>query len=119
MNKDKEKKQEKPKQWKVGITEKGMELLNQYLEMANKSSKRKIRTPEVLELAVEKLNEKDIRKIQERVYTPDDKMEVMLDEYNLRNPDRPLSMEQFKTRLVETYEKQTVKGYKNALNNVP
>ena len=44
--------------------------------------------------------------VPERVYTPDDKMEVMLDDHNLWNPDRLLSLEAFKAHLLEVYDKQ-------------
>ena len=118
MNKNKEEEKtktgEKTKQWKVGITEKGNAALIQFMEMVNKTSKRRVRIPEVLEFAVEKLNDKDIRKIQERVYTPDDKMEVMLDEYNQRNPDKPQTKDELKAAMIEMYEKQVLsKGPKN------
>ena len=33
-------------------------------------------------------------------------MEVMLEEYNQRNPDRAFSMAEFKTHLLEVYDKQ-------------
>lgn len=59
-----------------------------------------------MEFAVEKLGEKDIRKLQARVHTPDDKMAIMLEEHNQRNPERPLSLEAFKAHLLEVYEKQ-------------
>ena len=105
---EKTKKEDQKKQLKVGITEKGNVTLGQFMELVNKTSKRKIRIPEVLEFAVEKLSDRDIRKIQERVYTPDDKMEVMFEEYNSRNPDKPLSRDQFKIAMVEAFEKQVL-----------
>jgi hypothetical protein len=121
MNNNKEEKKEnkntvQTKQWKVGISEKGMAVLNQYLELANKNSKRRIRISEILEFAVEKLNEKDVRKIQERAYTSDDRMELMLDEYNQRNPDRALSLEAFKAHLLEVYDKQVSSKSKRSIS---
>ena len=98
----------KSKQFKVGITENGLNTLNQFLDLVNKSSKRRIRVPEVLEFAVEKLTDKDVQRIQEKAYTPYDKMEIILAEYNRRNPIKPVSMEQLKTSMVEVYEKQVL-----------
>jgi hypothetical protein len=112
---NKNQKQKKTKQFKVAITEKGMNALNQYLELVNKTSKRRIKGYDLLEYAVEKLSDRDIQKIQERVYTPDDKMEVMLEEYNRRNPDRALTEEGFKELMVEMFDKQILsKTLKNA-----
>jgi hypothetical protein len=96
------------KQIKVGITVAGLEILNKFLEQINKSSRRKINTPAVLEHAVTKLAERDIPKIQEQVYTPDDKIEVMFGEYNQRNPDKPLTQDQFKAAMLEAFEKQVL-----------
>jgi len=108
-------KREKTKQWKVGITEKGNERLNQFIDEVNKTSKRKIQIPTVVEYAVEKLSEKDFVKIRERVYTPDDKMEVLLDEHNQRNPDKTMTMEQFKATMVDIFERQLSKSSKATL----
>ena len=96
----------KGKQFKVGITERGFEELNKFLNEANKDSRKKIKTPEVLEQAVGKLKSSDILAIQERVYTADDKMEVMLEEYNRRHPERLMTKEELKVSMVEMFDKQ-------------
>ncbi|MDZ4676314.1 MAG: hypothetical protein SGI74_02300 [Oligoflexia bacterium] len=101
-------KTEKAKQWKVGITEQGWKILEKFVVDVNKTSKRKIRVPEVLEFAVEKLVVRDIPKVQERSYTADDKMEVMFDEYNARNPEKPMSRDEFKAAMITAFEKQVL-----------
>lgn len=105
------------KQWKVGITEKGWTTLNQFLELPNKGSKRRIKAPEVLEIAVQKLGERDIRKIQDLVYTPDDKMESLLEEYNQRTSDKKLSETELKATMVEMFEKQVLSKLPKFDNN--
>jgi len=85
-----------------------MHYENGFLRKANESSKRKIRMLDVLDFAVEKLGERDIPKIQERVHTADDKMELMLEDYNKRNADKPMTREQFKAALVDAFEKQVL-----------
>jgi len=98
---------------KVGITERGNEILSRYLGLINQTSKRRVHTPEILEFAIEKLSEKDVPKIQERVYTTDDKIEVMLDEYNEQNPEKPMTREQMKAAMLEAFEKLLIKQPKN------
>ena len=63
------------------VSKAGYEAVEVFLLKVNESSKRKIKMSDVLDFAVEKLGEKDIPKIHERVYTSDDKMhEVSTDE---------------------------------------
>ncbi len=93
-----EKKKERTKaketiHYKLGISKTGFEILSSFMESANKDSKRRIKIPDVLSYAVEKLSERDIRKIQGRVYTADDRMELMLEEYNSKHPDQPVTKE--------------------------
>jgi hypothetical protein len=93
---------------KLGITKSGFEILNRFIETANKDAKRRIKVKDVLSYAVEKLTERDIPKIQERVYTADDRMELMLEEYNSKHPGLPVTKEEFKAMMVETFEKQVL-----------
>ncbi|MEQ1664555.1 MAG: hypothetical protein ABL927_04180 [Bdellovibrionales bacterium] len=100
MNKEEEKKNTK-KQYKVGITENGIRELNRFLDLANKVSIRKIRIPDALEIAVSKLKEPDIKKIQNLVYTASDKLQIAWDEYNKLNPNKQLTKDEFLAELLE------------------
>ena len=109
---DKNREREKKKtgagrQWKVGISEIGFKLLNEYLAKINESSKRKIRSQEVLEFAVERLSERDMPKICERAYTGTEKLEVLLDRVNLLSPDKQVSKEDLLSLMVESFEAST------------
>src|SRR5690606_6296525 len=113
MGSSEEKEKKETTHYKLGITKSGFEILNRFIESANKEAKRRIKVKDVLSYAVEKLSERDIPKIQGRVYTADDRMELMLDEYNNKHPDNPLTKEEFKAKMVEAFEKQVLNKSKN------
>jgi len=98
----------KAKQYKVGVTEKGNTHLNEFLEKANKSARRRINVPDVMEYIILKLSDKDIPKVQERVLTLEDRTALALEQYNLTNPDKPLTMEEFKTSMFEVFDKHVL-----------
>ncbi|MEQ1875511.1 MAG: hypothetical protein ABL958_02620 [Bdellovibrionia bacterium] len=112
MNNQKIKEEEKTKQYKVTVSKTGFERVEEFLLKVNETSKRKIKMSDVLDFAVEKLAEKDIPKIQERVYTADEKMEAAWEEHNRRNPDRPMTLEQYKTAALEALNKLYNKALK-------
>jgi hypothetical protein len=91
------------KQWKVGVTEKGFNDLNQFLEKINMTSKRRIKSYDVLDYLLDQLTEKDIPKICERAYTGSDKVEVLLDKLNQQFPEKALSKDELLALMVENF----------------
>jgi DNA-nicking Smr family endonuclease len=102
MNKEEEKKDTK-KQYKVGVSELGWTRLNEYLTKINIESKRKVKAAEVLEVAIEKLNDNDFSKIRERVYTAEDKIDLAWQHQNEIHPETPLTREQFLGLMLEEH----------------
>ncbi len=72
----------------------------------NKNAKRKVRVPDIIEQAARKLDQSDILKIQESVYTADDKVDIAWQQYNNMNSANPVTREQFLNIMLAGYSHQ-------------
>ena len=86
---------------KLGITEAGWERLSQFLNQVNSNAKRKVKLPDILEYAVSKLGDSDVGKIQERSYTAQDRIDIAWHEYQLQNPGKAISRDEFLDLMVQ------------------
>jgi hypothetical protein len=102
-NKEKE---VKSRYQKVNIGLETYGLLEGFLHKVNSNSKRKIKVPDVLSFAIQKLEESDIPQIQERFYTASDRLDLLLEQVNAQNPDKKVSKDELLLNLLNQYQEE-------------
>ncbi len=86
---------------KIGISNESWERLRKFFERVNMNAKRPVKNSDIVNYLILKLCDSDIPIIQEKLYTANDRIDIAWKEYQIQNPDKKITRDEFLDLMVQ------------------